>query len=112
MISYKFHYVQTGINDYNEVYETGKQFSPQWDDIGSNLGIRRYTLDVIATDNQRCEDRMSKMLAKWLKRETVKQPYPTWRKLCQVLCNIDRTAAEKIARHHQFDLNKPTGNSE
>ena len=55
---------------------------------------------------------MSKMLAKWLKRKTVKQHYPTWRKLCQVLCNIDRTAAEKIARHHQFDLNKPTGNSE
>ena len=55
---------------------------------------------------------MSDMLDRWLRRETSEQPYPTWRKLCLVLCNIDRTAAEKIARHHQFDLNKHTGNSE
>ena len=110
---YKLHYVQTGINDYNEVYETCKQFSPQWDNIGSSLGIRRYTLDIIATDSrQSCEDCMSKMLAKQLKRETVEQPCPTWRKLCLVLCSIDRTAAEKIARRHQFDLNKHSGISE
>ena len=52
------------------------------------------------------------MLDQWLRRETIEQPCPTWRKLCQVLCNIDRTAAKKIAKDHQFDLNKHTGNSE
>ena len=108
-------YILTDIeSDFNEVFQTTSKFSANWEDIGSRLGITKYTIDIIARNNgndvTKC---MSNMIEKWLKRETPEQPLPTWSHLCNAIASVDlsaaeRIAAERIAADKGLDI-KPTG---
>ena len=50
------------------------------------------------------------MIAVWLKRDSVKQPYPTWRGLCCAIAGVDRTAAQSISKDHPCQCSYCTGN--
>ena len=95
--------------DFNDVYLTTKQFSANWEDIGSRLGIKRYTIDIIARNNTNDVTRcMSDMIASWLKRESQGQHLPTWKNMCTAIASVDLTAAESIAATKGFHI-MPTG---
>ena len=52
---------------------------------------------------------MSTMFAKWLQKVDEKV-IPSWRSLCQALCDVDKTTADRIAeKHHVTDYNKQEG---
>ena len=83
-------YIITDIQDFNEVYQTTKQFSASWEDIGCILGITKYTINIIARNNSNDVTRcMSGMIETWLKRETPEQPLPTWSCLCNAIASVD-----------------------
>ena len=52
---------------------------------------------------------MLQMIAIWLKRDSDKQPYPTWRGLCLVIADVDRIAAERISKEHKCQCSYCTG---
>ena len=82
--------------DFNEVYQATKQFSANWEDIGSILGITKHTIDSIARNNNNNVTRcMSDMIASWLKRETQEQPLPTWSRLVNAIADV--SSAKRIA---------------
>ena len=91
--------------DFNDVYLTTKPFSANWEDIGCRLGIRRFTIEIIARNNgnnvTRC---MSGMIASWLKRESPGQHLPTWKNMCSAIGSVDLTAAERIAVDKGFRI--------
>ena len=100
----------TGIHNHNDVYQECKHCSANWYTIGLNLGIPQYDLDIIKEDkplnSKLC---MSEMLARWLKRVDQK-PIPSWRRLCQALCDVDKTTADQIAEnYHVTDYNQQKG---
>ena len=95
--------------DFNEVYQTTKQFSANWEDIGSRLGITKYTINIIARNNSNdVTGCMSDMIEAWLKRETPEQPLPTWSRLCNAIANVDLSSAERIAADKGLHI-MPTG---
>ena len=73
---------------------TCQQFSVNWEEIGSVLGVKKATIDITHDTSAAS---MSKMLESWLNRNNPEQPLPTWRILCNAIATVDRTAAEKIA---------------
>ena len=103
-------YIITDIQtDFNDVYQTTKQFSANWEDIGCILGITKPTIDIIARNNSNNVTRcMSDMIASWLKRESPTQPLPTWSCLCTAIASVDLTTAERIAVDNGFHI-IPTG---
>ena len=103
-------YVHVGINDFNEVYQESKHCSADWEDIGSLLGISKYTIAIIKEDNpQRCEHRMNAMLTHWLKKMD-NHANPSWKSLCKALYIVDRDTADQIAeKHHITNYIKPEG---
>ena len=105
-------YIITDIEtDFNEVYQTTKQFSANWEDIGCILGITKYTINIIARNNSNYVTRcMSDMIEIWLKRETPEQPLPTWSRLCNAIASVDLSTAERIAVDMGFHI-IPTGES-
>ena len=91
------------------IYQTTKQFSANWEDIGCILGITKPNIDIIARNNNNNVTRcMSDMIASWLKRETPEQPLPTWRNMCTAIASVDLTTAERIAATKGFHIT-PTG---
>ena len=82
---------------------TCKQFSEYWEEIGSVLGIRKATIDIIAQDTSGAS-MMSKILESWLNRDNPEQPLPTWRILCNAIATVDRTAAETISADKGFNI--------
>ena len=100
------------IKDFNEVYQTSKQFSTQWIVIALELGISKTTIDGIRErkelDSVGC---MSEIISAWLKKDTSEQPPPTWKILCDAIAKVDSTAAEKIATDKGFDFMPSTGNN-
>ena len=102
----------TDIKDFNEVYQTSKQFSTKWIVIGFGLGISKITINGISArrdlDDVGC---MSKIISAWLKKDTPEQPPPTWKILCDAIAKVDKTAAEKIATDKGFNLVPSTGNN-
>ena len=100
-------YIITDIDpDFNEVYQTTKQFSANWENIGSRLGIRRTTIDIIArNNNNNVTGCMSDMIASWLKRESPGQRLPTWRNMCTAIAaSGDLATAESIAAAKGFHI--------
>ena len=85
----------TESDDLNEVYQTCRQFSFKWEEIGVRLGISRGIIGAIAEDKKsQSATCMLDMLLTWLKRE----PRATWRILCDAIADVvGRTAAERIA---------------
>ena len=51
---------------------------------------------------------MAHIIASWLKRESPKQPLPTWRNMCNAIAIVDRSTAEIIAVDMGFHI-IPTG---
>ena len=90
-----------GTEDFNKVDPVCQQFSARWEEIGSNLGIKRYIVETIRQDFKYCGKKMSELIAVWLRRESDGQPLPSWRALCDAIASIDRTSAERIASQHQ-----------
>ena len=89
----------TDINEFHEVDQICEQFSANWKKIGGRLNITRNTIDIIGKDNNdKVKECMSELIAKWLRRETPKQPPPTWNILCDAIATVDMTAAQRIAR--------------
>ena len=95
--------------DFNDVYLTTVQFSANWEDIGSRLGITKPTINIIARNNSydvtRC---MSGMIESWLKIESTGQCKPTWRNMCTAIASVDLSSAERIAATKGFHIT-PTG---
>ena len=91
------------IKDLKEVNRTCEEFSVNWEEIGSVLGIRKTTINIIAHDTGDAS-MMSKILESWLNRDNSAQPLPTWRILCNAIATVDRTAAETIAADKGFNI--------
>ena len=71
-------YIET---DFNEVYQTTKQFCANREDIECILGITKRTFNIIARNNSNDVTRcMSHMIASWLKRESPEQPLTNLKK--------------------------------
>ena len=88
----------TDINDFHAVDQICEHFSADWKKIGGRLQISKNTIEIIGKDNNdKVKECMSELIAKWLKRETLQQPRPTWSILCDAIATVDRTAAERIA---------------
>ena len=103
------YYIITDIQDFSEVYQTTKQFSANWEDIGCILGITKYAINIIARNNSNDVTRcMSGMIETWLKRETPEQSLPTWSRLCTAIASVDLSSAERIAVDKGFHI-MPTG---
>ena len=95
--------------DFNEIYLKTKQFSANWEDIGSRLGIRKRAINIIARNNNNHVNRcMSDIIETWLKRGSPGQCLPTWRNMCRAIAGVDLTAAERIAASKGFHIT-PTG---
>ena len=103
-------YIITDIQtDFNDVYQTTKQFSANWENIGCSLCITKPTIDIIARNNNNNVTRcMSDMIASWLKRKSPTQLLPTWRNMCTAIASVDLTTAESIAAAKGFRI-MPTG---
>ena len=86
-----------GINDLNEVFRKCKPFSNNWEFIGLELDVKKTTLDNIQKDNDDVKKRMLEMLASWLKRESQKQPLPSWNILLTALSEYDSIQTTQIA---------------
>ena len=87
----------TGIDNVCEVFDVCKEFSTDWKFIGLKLGIKKTTLDNIKKDCDDVKERMLEMLASWLKRESQKQPVPSWNVLLTTLSEYDSIQTTQIA---------------
>ena len=76
---------------------TCKNFSHDWKFIGLQLGVKKTTLDYIQKDCDNVKERMLEMLASWLKRESRKQPAPSWNILLKALFEYDKIQTTQIA---------------
>ena len=74
-----------------------KNFSNHWKLIGLQLGLMKPILDNIKNDCDDVRERMLEMLASWLKRESRKQPRPSWHILLKALSEYDRIKTAQIA---------------
>ena len=89
-----------GTENLNAVYHECKHCSADWEIIGINLGLSVSTLAIIKRDNPTsCEHCMLQMVSKWLQKESEKC-VPSWRSLCQALCDVNRSTADQIAENH------------
>ena len=71
--------------------------SCDWKFIGLELGLMKPILDCIQKDGVDVKERMLEMLASWLKRESRKQPRPSWHILLKTLFEYDRIKTAQIA---------------
>ena len=91
--------IYVDIKDHNSIFKECKIFSTDWIYIGSALGIKKSTLDMIKKDNNQCKDMMFDMLASWLKRENIEQPPPTWNNLVRAVSDsVGIRDAQNIAK--------------
>ena len=74
-----------------------KNFSNDWEFIGLQLDVKKTTLDYIQKDYHDVRKRMLEMLASWLKRESQKQPAPSWHILLKTLSEYDSIKTTQIA---------------
>ena len=74
-----------------------KIFSHDWQFIGLELGVAKPTLDYIQKDYFDVRERMLEMLASWLKRDSHKQPLPSWHILLKTLSKYDKIQTAQIA---------------
>ena len=89
--------------DHHEVFQECKRCTADWYKIGLNLGIPHHILNTIKHDCSNSDQCMSTMLAKWLQKVDEKI-IPSWRSLCQALCDVDKATADRIAeKHHVTD---------
>ena len=79
------------------MFDVCKVFSTDWKFIGLKLGIKKTTLDNIKKDCDDVKERMLEMLASWLKKESQKQPVPTWNILLTALSEYDSIQTTQIA---------------
>ena len=79
------------------MFDIGKLFSTDWKFIGLKLGIKKTTLDNIKKDCDDENERMLEMLASWLRRESQKQPVPSWNILFTTLSKYDSIQTTQIA---------------
>ena len=81
-------------DDVNEVYQTCRQFSAKWEEIGVRLGISKGIIGTIAEDNK---SQSAKCMLYMLK-AFIEQAPTTWKDICDAIADVvGRTAAEKIA---------------
>ena len=88
----------TGIEDLDAVFEMCKEFSKDWKLFGLSLQVKNRILESIEKEWDSVMKRMLEMLTSWLKRESVKQPNPSWYILITRLSLFDKMLAEDIAR--------------
>ena len=70
---------------------------PKWYAFGLSLGLKSDTLDIIREDfNASCEQRMMKMLQKWLHTD----PNASWEKIVRALCSpsVDYVRLSEMVR--------------
>ena len=84
----------TESDDLTEVYQTCRQFSFKWEEIGVRLGISKDIIGAIAEDKKS----QSAMCMLQMLDTLLKQARTTWKDLCDAIADVvGRTAAEKIA---------------
>ena len=88
----------TGIDDLDVVFDMCKEFSKDWKLFGLSLQVKNRILESIEKEWDSVMKRMLEMLTSWLKRESAKQPNPSWYILITRLSLFDKMLAEDIAR--------------
>jgi len=88
-----------------EVFNYLKSQSTKWKTIGLQLGMPMNRLDEIE-DESNLDNKLMRMINDWLKRvhDENKWGIPSWKKLADVLDDIDKTLADKIRKDHHSEL--------
>ena len=81
------------IEDTAEVCQLLYPLRARWMTIGTFLCIDHGSLEAIREDNERTDDRLTALIAVWLRRLT---PPPTWQALRQAVLYLDPTLAQQI----------------
>ena len=70
----------------------------QWNNLGLNLGLSLEYLEVIDSESIRIDDKLTKVLSQWLKRNYNVEKYgmPTWRALVNGVYPINQRLASEI----------------
>ena len=83
------------IEDTGLVYQNLYPLRAKWKTLGTFLHIDHDTLQVVKEDNESSDDRLSALVALWLKRIT---PPATWQALYEAVQYIDPNQAEQIRK--------------
>ena len=67
-----------------------------WMTIGGLLGVERYILSNIKTDEEGVQDCLHAMLSEWLKQV---DPPPTWKELVDAVEVVDLSKAKELRQH-------------
>ena len=96
--------------DFSSVFTSIQYLAADWKKIGVNLEIPYSRIKAIESNRKRVDEKLMDLVEAWLRRESEKQPKPTWKKLCEAVSTVDRTRAEAIAEEHQCDCCYCLGN--
>ena len=103
-----------GIHDISVVLKTIADVAPNWEPIGSLLGIHGDTLTAISNDNSASADKcLIDMVTCWLQHnyDTSCHGLPTWERLVQVIASPaggnNTTLALTIAQQHNVSIQQP-----
>lgn len=81
------------INDAPVVYKNLYTLRAKWKTVGMFLCVPHHSLEAIGADNESCDDRLTALIALWLRRIT---PTPTWHALSDAVHYIDQDKAREI----------------
>ena len=81
------------INDAAIVYKNLYTLRAKWKTVGMFLCIPHHSLEAIRADNESCADRLTALIALWLRQIT---PSPTWCALLEAVQYIDQEKAREI----------------
>ena len=103
--------IHIGIHDVSVVFKSIADVAPNWEPIGSLLGIHGNTLTAISNNNSASADKyLIDMVTCWLQRnyDTSHHGLPTWERLVQVIASPaggnNATLALTIARQHNMSI--------
>ena len=105
------YFISIGISSFNEVYTACQNCAPNWEDIGSALGVKRNSIEIIKANNSKnVKACLREVLTIWLKQDSrysIRYPSPSWRRLCKAVESTGDTAlADKIGNEHP-DIKQP-----
>ena len=69
----------------------------KWKTLGIFLYVDHSSLEAVRAENDSCDDRVSELVALWLRQIT---PPPTWKALADAVEHLDPSKAKEIRREH------------
>ena len=94
--------------DFNGVVSTLEPLKSRWKDIGLKLGIRPSMVEAIAGNSLVFDVCLGKVIKQWLLLNyvTAKYSQPSWRRLAEVVSDLDRSLFFSIAYEHRAAYQK------